>query len=321
MLRSLINWFRRNAYGTFTLRALVAVGSAIVSVALSFLPYDTALQAIWVIVSTLFMASLVLRQRLNETDDVRYRRLFHNRFTFLQHNDPEALTTVFAENIRPRVLDWFHSEYGIAVGEAKMIDALDSLARNGDSPGQLIFRTGVELGQWLESSRDDESKVANLENRLQKFIVDNNELMGGQVAHGIFLRHIRPGEQRPVGVHMFHPVSRLLLTVEYYDPEQQRHSLALSAKADLFRSLDDSVWLAFRDQVHREFPCFRPANGGSGPQKKAVPYFVGSIVDDPPQSDEQLSRKLLSAAEALPSPPQADDDASETDTAAAQSDP
>jgi len=301
MLRFLPVWFRRNAYGVFTLRVLVALGLASVSILLSFLPYDTILQAIWVIVSSLFMASLVLRERLNESDDARYRRLFHNRFSFLKENDPEALTTIFAENIRPRVLNWFHAEFDVPIHEAEAIDALDSLARNGDDPGQLIFRTGIELGQWLAKTEDEEDKVANLTKRLQTFVSDNVDLLGEEVAPGVFLRHIRQGERRPVGVHMFHDASKLLLTIEYYGKLEKRTALALSAKSSLFAN-DSNGWETFQQQVHEEFKCFQPAHGGSGPQKPTIPYFVGAIDESPVASNEQLATKLRKLIECLPKP-------------------
>ncbi len=298
-------WFRRNAYGVFTLRVIVALGSAAISVGLSFLPYDTALQAIWVVISSLFMASLVLRQRLNESDDHRYRRLYDNRFSYLQANDPEALVTIFAENIRPRVLDWFQAENGIAARDVKTFDALDSLARNGDGPGQLIFRTGVELGRWVQEIKHEEDKVAGLEIRLQQFVMRNESLLGERIASGIYLRHIRRGEQRPAGVHMFHPESRLLLTMEHYDEVQKRNAPALSARSHLFAGYDDNVWQTFVRQVHLEFPCFQPANGGSGPQKPSIPFFVGSIDEAPMPPDDVLKAKLLKLAKFLPKPPEA----------------
>lgn len=294
--------FRRNAYGVFTLRVIVALGSAAVSVALSFLPYDTALQAAWVVVSSLIMGSLVLRQRLNETDDVRYRRLFRSRFAFLQANDPEALVTIFSENLRPRVTEWFQAESGISAQQVPAFDALDSLARCGDTPGQLIFRTGIKLGQWLPEIRQSPDPAAALDVRLQQFVIDHASLLGEKVAPGIYLRHIRRGEHRPVGVHMFHPDSRLLLTIEYYNDNADRHAIALSAKSQLFESGNEELFQAFQKAVHREFPCFQPARGGSGPQKPAIPFFIGSIDDRPVASDENLRTKLLTIAEALPTP-------------------
>ena len=292
MFRTLSAWFRRNAYGVFTRRVLIAIGLAAVSVLLSFLPYDTILQAIWVIVSTLFMASLVLRERLNESDDARYRRLFESRFLFLKENDPEALTTVFAENIRPRVLTWFHDEFKIPIHEVDRIDALDSLARNGDDPGQLIFRTGIELGKWLNQSEPEDDKVKNLSNRLEAFVQQNTALLGEEVAPGAFLRHIRHGEARPVGVHMFHEASRLLLTIEHYGKSEDRTSLALSAKASLFAN-DANLWTEFHRRVHEEFKCFQPAHGGSGPQKPTIPFFVGAIEESLVFSNDQLTAKLV----------------------------
>ena len=294
------NWFRRNAYGIFALRALVALGSAIVSVGLSFLPYDTILQAVWVIISSLFMASLVLRERLNENDDARYRRLFRSRFGYLQANDPEALTTVFAENLRPRVMSWFQAEYGVATGQVKTIDALDSLARNGDTPGQLIFRTGVELGKWIQQAEPTTAVEEQLEDRLQTFVTENESLLGENAGDGLFLRHIRTGEQRPVGIHMYHPNSRLLLTVEYYDKDQQKNALALSARSFLFENTDESVWEKFKEAVHKQFPEFQPANGGSGPQKREIPFFVGHISDTAAESDELLKKKLIELSAHLP---------------------
>ncbi len=296
MHRLLPTWFRRNAYGIFTLRILVALGSACVAILLSFLPYDTILQAIWVVVSTLFMASLVLRERLNESDDNRYRRLSQNRFSFLQEKDPEALTTIFAENIRPRVLNWFQSEFGVPIEKAETIDALDSLARNGDAPGQLIFRTGVELGQWLTKAEQEEDKIANLASRLATFVKENVDLLGEEVSPGIFLRHIRRGEQRPVGVHMFHDASKLLLTIEYYGDEEKRTALALSAKASFFEN-DAEAWANFQRRVHENFKCFQPAHGGSGPQKPMIPYFVGAISDTPVASHEDLVTRLKNLSE------------------------
>ena len=126
-----IKWFRRNVYGQYVARVLLAIGSAAVTIALSYLPYDTILQAIWMIVASMFMGFFVLQQRLNETDDIRYRPLFRTRFAHLDKADPEALTTIFADNIRRPVLDWFADEYDIRISDAKNIDAIDSLARPG----------------------------------------------------------------------------------------------------------------------------------------------------------------------------------------------
>jgi len=295
-------WFRQNAYGAFFWRVLWALGAAAVSVGLSFLPYDTILQAVWVVVSSLFMAAFVLRQRLNETDDTRYKRLFKSRFAWFQHNDPEALVTIFSENIRPPVMDWFETEYGVPVREAKSFDALDSLARSGDRPGQLIFRTGVELGKWLQEMQDEPEKLASLESRLQQFVRENEGLLGEQVAPGIYFRSVKRGEQRPAGVHMFHPESRLLLTCEFYDEEERRHAPALSAKSQLFTDYNEDQWKAFVKNVHREFPCFQPAKGGSGPQKQSIPFFIGSVDDAPALSEDELKARLLRIAELFPRP-------------------
>lgn len=300
MIRQLRNWFRRNAYGVFTLRILVAAGSALISIGLSYLPHDTLLQAIWVFCSSLFMGWLVLRGRLNESDDTRYRRLFNTRFTWLQNNDPEALTTIFAENIRPRVLQWYESEYRVNVSRAEKIDALDSLARSGDSPGQLIFRTGVQLGQWLRDVPSGDGDVAALETRLSEFVLENEALLGNAVGEGLYLRHITRGSRRPIGVHMFHPRSRLLLTVEYYDQEKDRHAVALSVRSHLFENASEADWEKFRAGVLERFPQFRPSHGGSGPQRQQIPFFIGYIEQTPAEADDALAAKLNELADLLP---------------------
>ena len=300
MIRQLRTWFRRNAYGVFTLRVLVAAGSALIAVGLSYLPHDTLLQAIWVFCSSLFMGWLVLRGRLNESDDTRYRRLFSTRFTWLQQNDPEALTTIFAENIRPRVLQWFESEYRVNVSRAAKIDALDSLARSGDSPGQLIFRTGVQLGQWLGDVQPGDGSVAALEARLSDFVLSNEKLLGEEVGEGLYLRHITRGSRRPIGVHMFHPTSRMLLTVEYYDHEKDRHALALSVRSQLFENASETDWEAFRAGVLERFPQFRASQGGSGPQRQQIPFFIGYIDQSRVETDDALATKVNELASLLP---------------------
>ncbi|MCR9202041.1 MAG: hypothetical protein NXI04_25645 [Planctomycetaceae bacterium] len=315
MIRHLRNWFQRNAYGVFTLRVLIAGGSALISVGLSYLPYDTLLQAIWVFCSSLFMGWLVLRGRLNESDDARYRRLFNTRFTWLQQNDPEALTTIFAENIRPRVLQWFESEHRINVARAEKIDALDSLARSGDSPGQLIFRTGVQLGQWLADVQPGNGGVAALEARLSEFVLDNEELLGNEVGEGLYLRHITRGSRRPIGVHMFHATSRLLLTVEYYDQEKDRHALALSVRSHLFEHASETDWESFKAGVLEQFPQFRPSQGGSGPQRQQIPFFIGYIDKSRAETDDALAAKLNELAALLPAAANADAATGSTETA------
>lgn len=99
---------------------------------------------------------------------------------------------------------------------------------------------------------------------------------------------------------MFHPESRLLLTMEHYDEIQKRNAPALSARSHLFAGCDDSVWQTFVREVYLEFPCFLPANGGSGPQKPSIPFFVGSIDEAPMQPDDVLKAKLLKLAKYLP---------------------
>lgn len=311
----LFRWFLQNAYGQYAARVFIAIGSAVVTMLLSLLPHDTLLQAIWMVIASLFMGFFVLRQRLNETDDVRYRRLFRSRFAYLERADPEALTTVFAENIRPRVLDWFASEYDIPIRDAKNIDALDSLARSGDKPAQLIFRTGAELGQWLGESENHERTVSGLEKRIDRFVENNLSLLGDELAEGIYLRHIRNGEKRPVGIHLFSPRSRCLFTIEEYEGATTKYAMALSLKSHLFEESTDEQWDAFKQRVQREFPFFNPARGGSGPRKKSVPLFVSPITDGLPPNRETVKAGLLKLMESIePTTPESDQSEAAADT-------
>jgi len=293
MRKSFLNWMRQTAYGQFFYRVLLAVMSAAITIGLSFLPHDTLLQAIWVILSSLYIGYVAMHQRLNESDEVRYRRLFRSRFSYLERTDPDALTTIFAENIRPPVLKWFEDEHEIPVAKAKKIDALDSLAKSGDQHGQLIFRTGVKLGQWTQRSKEQNQPALEfIESELEAFIAARTELLGTEVGEGIFLREVNLGEHRPTGIHLFHPKSRCLFTVESYDAEKKRRSVSLSFKASLFESATDEDWIAFKQKVHDAFPYFQPAKGGSGPQSRQIPFFVSATLDNWETLRDEVPGKL-----------------------------
>ncbi len=294
-------WFRKNPYGQYSYRVLLAAGSAAVTVGLSFLPFETVLQAIWVMFSSLLIGYLLLRGRLNETDDARYRRLFRGRFEHLAKTNPEALTTIFSDNVGRPVMRWFEDEYDVPISQAKAVDALDSLSRTGDQPGQLIFRVGVELGKWLkecEGKGEDVTTLEFVEAEIATFIQRNEHLLGEEIADGIYFRHVKRGSRRPIGIHMFHPKSKCLFTVEDQDFRGERHSVALSAKTGVFTS--DKDWELFKEYVYREFPYFQPGRGGSGPQKRGVPLFVVSGFDTWTEEKEVIREKLLRLDEGLP---------------------
>ena len=299
MFQSIRGWFRRNAFGQFMLRLLVAIGSAIVTIALSFLPYETLLQAVWVVASSMFMGYLALHQRLNESDESRYERLFTSRFAFLRANDPEALNTLFADNLRPRVFEWFSDEFSVNVGDIETIDALDSLSRNGDAPGRLIFRAGIHFGQWLVEAPYKHDVQPHFEHKIKEFIASQVDLLGDEVADGVFLRHVRIGEQVPTGIHMFHPKSRLLLSIKYYEGSPKKYSISLSARTHCFRE-DDGAWDKFKEAVLELFEDFRPMRGGSGPQRLSVPFFVSSVMDQPVPNEDGLVEKLQQLEKMIP---------------------
>ena len=289
MFEKLPVWFRRNAYGRFTVRLVVAFAAAGVSILLSFLPYDTILQAIWVVISSMVMGLVVLRQRLNETDERRYTRLVQTRFNYLINNDPEALNTVFADNLRGRVAEWLDQETSLGFKQLRNFDAMDSLAKNGDLPGQLLLRVGLKVGEWLGKDEGD-ADSASLENRVTQFVDDHKELLGEELNPGVFYRRICLGDHLPTGLHLFYPHSRLLLSVKFYDGDKNRHSLSLSGKAQLFES--NARWESFKHAVHEAFPEFQPVNGGSGPQKASIPFFVGPIHETAP-NEEDVKRRFL----------------------------
>ena len=290
-----MNWMRKTVWGQYVNRVLFASGSAAVAIALSFVPYDAILQAIWVVVSSMTMGLIFVRERLNESDQSRYKRLFKSRFEYLQKSDPEALTTIFADNIRSPVLEWFKAEESGDLSTVRNFDALDSLARCGDRPGQLIFRTGLQLGKWIKEI-DGSDVSSELEKKIQAFVESNQQLLGTQVDKGIFYRELLPGEQRPVGIHMFSPESICLYTIEKYEGESERLSIALSLKSSLFSEYSDEQWAEFTAFVHELFPEFRPSNGGSGPQKPRVPLFIANCDQEESSDQSEVLRKLKQLA-------------------------
>lgn len=290
-----MNWMRRSVLGQYFNRVLLAIGSAVVAIALSFVPYDAILQAIWVVISSMAMGLLFVRERLNENDQSRYKRLFKSRFEYLQKADPESLTTIFAENIRQPVLDWFREEREIDLSKVSNFDALDSLARCADKPGQLIFRVGIQLGSWLEAVEDSDATEL-LTQRIDEFIRSNQQLLGSRIEKGIFYRELKPGDQRPVGIHMFSDESFCLFTSEHFEEESERYSIALSLKRNLFSEYSEDQWAEFVAHVHDQFPEFRPINGGSGPQKPNVPLFIANCGSEWKVAQAEIEAKLLKIA-------------------------
>lgn len=300
MRGKLSDWFRRNAYGQFTRTFLLALGSAAVSVGLSFLPHDAVLQAIWVLLASLYIGFRNFNQRLNESDEIRYRRIYQGRFAHLEKTNPEALNTIFADNLRPPVLDWFATDHGLELKKVPRIDALDSLSRSGDVPGQLIFRTGVQLGQWLGEARRQPDPLQYLDQQMGTFVDANESLLGQQLQPGLYLRYIRPGEPRPVGVHLFHPASRGLFTIE--SGVGSKRGVALSFKSTVFDGWSEDQWNQFKQGLYREFPWFKPAKGGSGPQKRSVPLFVASWMELSKQEERTIPERLQRVMALLPAP-------------------
>ncbi len=101
---------------------------------------------------------------------------------------------------------------------------------------------------------------------------------------------------------MFHPQSKCLFTVESYDSENKRRSVALSLKSSLFESATDKQWNTFKLKVHELFPYFQPAKGGSGPQRREIPFFVSPAIDDWDTKREQVSQKLANLMQAIDPP-------------------
>ena len=121
------------------------------------------------------------------------------------------------------------------------------------------------------------------------------ELLGEQFAPGIFYRKINKGEAFATGIHMFHEASKLLFSVKFYASGKERNSLSLSSRDSLFA--DEDSWIAFKEKVHQLFKEFRPVNGGSGPQKREIPFFISSTMESVAYTDAEVETRLRELAE------------------------
>ena len=264
--------------------------SAGVTIALSFLPYADWLQALWVIVSTAYLATRSFNRRVNEDDTQRFKRLNEERIRFWSRRDPDVLNALFSQNVGSKQLDWLSEELDVDLSSLDEIHALDSLSQAGDQPGQLSLRAGLLLGRWqaeVEMDQSDESSekerdlLSGLQSQLHEWITEHETLLGKEIAPNIYLRHIKQGERRPVGIHLFSEKSKLLFTYEeltsprHEDKERPAtYSVALSLDAQLTRSLSDEEWDAWLASLFEAFPYFRRVQQGSGPQRRDIPYFI-----------------------------------------------
>jgi hypothetical protein len=283
-----------------------------VAYALSYLPFSDVLQAIWILLSSIYLSTRRLKSRLNEGDELRHKRLQEERFAFWQKKDPETLKTLFSQNLTTQVLTWIDEELDIQVSDLDEIHALDSLSHIQETPGRLILRAGFLLGAWNTqwhthqlneltdqdpTERSDEfinQKRSYIQECLQAWIQEHRFLLGEEITEGTYLCHIGKDQlQRPIGIHLLTPESKILLSLETHsvsvelnDDDSQSSestlnqsvdtlkSISLSLQSSFTQSLSKEEWSSFKDQLFKIFPMFKRINGGSGSQSQHIPFFI-----------------------------------------------
>ena len=310
----------------------VQAGVVAVTVAyvLSYLPFSNILQAIWILSSSIYLSTRGFKSRMNEDDELRHKRLQEERFAFWQKKDPETLKTLFSHNLTTQVLEWIDEELEVPISDLDEIHALDSLSRIQEKPGRLILKTGFLLGAWNtqwhhkqldETNHQDTAEDSNeLTDRkrsyfkecLQTWIQEHRFLLGEEITSGTYLCHLGKDQlQRPIGVHLLTPESKILLSLETRPtPTIDNHedsqindqnlnpsvhrlgSVSLSLQSSFTQSLSKEEWISFKEQLFEIFPIFKRVNGGSGSQSQHIPFFIQPRLKS--EYDESLIRALLS---------------------------
>ena len=281
---------KKRLYKAYLRTLLLGLGSALIGVALGFLPYADLLQAAWITLSTIYFATRDLRGRLNEDDEQRFRRLYEERVRLWARRDPEVLKALFSQNLSDKHLRWLDEELGVALSALSEAHALDSLARAGDQPGALPLRAALLLGAWRREvdALPPEGRLEEYRRRLVAWAEESRDLLGEEVAEGVYLRRVALGERRPVGVYLLRPGARLLISVEERpasadeegrplrgaDEGDAGYSVALSARAEALAHLSGAEWARWRAEALAALPYLERAHGGSGPQRQSLPFFI-----------------------------------------------
>jgi hypothetical protein len=308
------------AYQQYLRHIGVGLTSALITVALSFLPFSDLLQALWIFASTIFIATRSLKSRLNEGDEARFRRLYEERVKLWSRLDPDVLKALFSQNLSDRHLAWLDAELGLPLSTLEEVHALDSLARAGDQPGQLSLRAALLLGEWRaelergvehtleEGALNEEGRLEGYRERLISWTEAHTHLLGEQLAPGLFIREIKLGEQRPIGVHLLSPSSDMLFTYEERAPREGEegeshitsYSVALSLSASRTQGMSEEAWSTWRDELYRRLPMFQRAHNASGPQRRDLPFFIQPKLSKAELNLPSIKAELQALYSALP---------------------
>lgn len=260
---------------------------AIATIALGYLPYDDFWQGAWVFLSTSTTAWIALKTRVKESDAERYSRLAKGYFRYWIDKDPQKVEGLFANNVPYSVVEWLKKEENCNLLDCNVPHIVDSWCRVGDEPGELIFRSGLNLGKML-SENDDKEIHEFLSEKFMQLTKEKRKLLGEELAPHVFYKELTEGDYRPTGVHMSDPYSECLIIRERHDRDgviSERISLGL--KKDYLEELSDEEWEVIKKTIiFKHCPYFKPAGGGSGPQKKQVPLFL----TEKNLSSEELTR-------------------------------
>ena len=113
--------------------------------------------------------------------------------------------------------------------------------------------------------------------KIIEWVNSHHDLLGDEVAEGVFVREIKLGEQRPIGVHLISESSHILFTYEESSntaQERSEYSVALSIKSSLTEHMSAEEWETWRKAMLEDLPFLKRINKGSGPQSQTVPYFI-----------------------------------------------
>ncbi|WP_372370252.1 hypothetical protein [Candidatus Uabimicrobium sp. HlEnr_7] len=265
---------------------------AIATIGLGYLPGDDFLQGIWVFLSTSTAAWIALRTRVRENDEERYSRLAKSYFRHWIKEDPQKVEGLFAANVPYSVIDWFQKEANCNLLKCNSPHVVDSWSKVGDEPGELIFRSGLRLGKMLRESKENNCKTQEfLSKKFSEFAQNGKELLGEEIAPHVFYKKLKKGDYRPVGIHISNSHSECLIVSEKQERQNGESTItinriSLGFKQEQLEALNEEEWeYAKKHIIFQHFPYFKPAQGGSGPQKKVVPLFL---------TEKNLDEKQLS---------------------------
>ena len=106
-------------------------------------------------------------------------------------------------------------------------------------------------------------------------MIDHRFLLGEELSQGLFYRVLQKGEARPIGIHICDPESLCLFCVEEKEEDEiGQYSVSISLKQSVTQDFSDESWMFLKESLLERFPFFKRINGGSGPQKATVPFFI-----------------------------------------------